>query len=86
MNKWNNLKVGSKVFVDSCGALREYEITEFYIECETKYDSISFIPKIKARYPMREGENWQEHSFTLEQFIKGMESALDKPIREITRN
>lgn len=76
--KIDNLIVGSKVFVYSMNALRQYEIISFRISNhngELRCD-------IEAEYTTRGGVA-QRHKFPLDLFIRGIEAAQDMKISDI---
>lgn len=73
-----DLKVGSRVFVYSCGALKMYEITGFRIVSSTdgmrgQVDAVA----INANHTE------SPHTFSLDLFIKGINAAMDMKIKDI---
>lgn len=76
--KMPDLKVGSRVFVYACGALKMYEITGFRIVSSTdgmhgQVDTVS----ISANHTE------SPHTFSLDLFIKGINAAMDMKIKDI---
>lgn len=75
-----DLKVGSRVFVYACGALRMYEITGFRIIDGTdgmhgQVDTVAI-----SASPNR---TESPHTFSLDLFIKGINAAMDMKIKDI---
>ena len=73
MNK--NIEVGSKVFVYSCGALKEHEVVSFGItECGGE-----LVCEVRTKM----GKNKDPQKFFLNGCIEGIKAAQDMKISEI---
>lgn len=68
------LKEGDRVFINSCGALKEYTIVGFRILQE---EDGTFVTKVDTTC------KGSPYEFTLDLFVKGMKEALDMKISQI---
>ena len=73
--RFPTLEVGSRVFVNSCGALREHQIVAFRI--------INSNGELKCEVETKMGKNGDPQKFYLDTFLKGIVEAQDMRISDI---
>ena len=73
--RFPTLEVGSRVFVNSCGALKEHKIVAFRI--------LNSNGELKCEVETEMGKNGNPQKFYLDTFLKGIVEAQDMRISDI---
>ena len=80
--KIGDIEVGSRVFCNACGALKEYEVVAFRI---VEW-SDGFRGEVETKVVKSKGVLGGTQKFFLDQFIAGVEEAQDMKISDIRRD